>query len=172
MDLNRYEGTEDQHTVYMTRSDWSTFPTSKTDLEMKGDKMIADMQYGTPVEAREGDVMPVYGTVTAESRLQLYDMIGADYDDPRWENLLDQLTWEDQMRLLTYGFRMIAGAPNAGIPGGMAYDGPAGVGTMCYPCEVLMASTFDIPLMGELGKIFGTEAMHRNVLGVYAPGAS
>lgn len=172
VDLNRYEGTEDQHTVYMTRNDWSTFPTSKTDLEMKGEKMIADMQYGTPVEAREGDVMPVYGTVTAESRLQLYDMIGADYDDPRWENLLDQLTWEDQMRLLTYGFRMIAGAPNAGIPGGMAYDGPAGVGTMCYPCEVLMASTFDIPLMGELGKIFGTEAMHRNVLGVYAPGAN
>lgn len=172
VDLNRYEGTADQHTVYMTRSDWSTFPTGKTRLEIKGARMIADMQYGTKVTAVEGDILPTYGTVTAEKRLQLYDMIGAKYDDPRWENLLDQLTWDDQMRLLTYGFRMIAGAPNAGIPGGFAYDGPAGVGKTCYPCEVLMASTFDVELMEELGKIFGTEAMHFDVMGVYAPGAN
>lgn len=172
VDINRYDGRDGQSVTYMTRNDWSTFPTNKAKLSIKGEKMIADMQYGKYVEPVEGDEMPVFGQVTADAKLQLSDMIGASYDDPRWTDLMNQLTWEDHMQLLTYSFRMIAGAPNADIPGGKALDGPAGVAWTCYPCEVLMAATFDTELIERLGTMFGTEAMHANVVGIYAPGAN
>ena len=58
----------------------------------------------------EDDEMPVTG---ADNGLTLADLRGADYDDERWDELLDQLTVDDMSNMIAlsglsdsgYGFR-------------------------------------------------------------------
>ena len=45
--------------------------------------------------------MPV---LNADNGLQLIDMRGLDYDDPAWEDLLDQLTLKDMESLAWLGY--------------------------------------------------------------------
>ena len=44
-------------------------------------------------DLNDEDVMPTTG---ADNGLTLADMRDADYDDPRWEKLLDQLTVDER----------------------------------------------------------------------------
>ena len=43
------------------------------------------------------DTMPVTG---AKNGMKLADMRGADYDDPRWDTLLDQLTVDEMAGMI------------------------------------------------------------------------
>ena len=40
----------------------------------------------------------------ADNGLTLYDMIGLDYDDPQWEKLLDQMTYDEMVSLVGDAF--------------------------------------------------------------------
>ena len=41
-------------------------------------------------------------------------MIGADYDDPQWDTLLDQLTFNEMVNTITLGFHNTAAIESIG----------------------------------------------------------
>ncbi len=182
-DLNRYEGTKnDQSVVYLSRSDWEdTYPTEAVKLACTNETMVQDMQYGHEVEVNEGDEMPQYGTVTApEGELTLAMMTELEYDDPKWEDLLNQMTLAEQQWMGSYGLLKMAGATSVAAPGATATDGPGGVKNnnpvagqqFGFPSPVVMAQTWDTDLIEKLGVAFAHEALHLNIAVIYAPGAN
>ena len=182
-DLNLYEGTKnDQSITYLSRSDWNgTYPTSAVSLKCTDETMVRDMQYGHEPEVKEDDEMPVYGTVTApEGELTLAMFIDLEYDDPKWEDLLNQMTLTEQQWLCSYGLLKMAGATSVAAPGAKAIDGPGGVKNnnpvagqqFGFPSPVVMAQTWDTALIEKLGVAFAHEALHVGIAVLYAPGAN
>ncbi len=183
-DPNLYEGTKDQHITYLSRRDWNgTYPAADgAKLKCTDSVMIHDMGYGDDVEADPDDEMPIYGTVTSQQGpLSLIMMMDIPYDDPLWEDLLNQMTLEEQSMLISYGLGYLAGVPSINAPQVRARNGPVGVksanrnlgSAISLPCEVLWAATFDTGLVHELGRAFGREILHLDdsTAVIYGPGA-
>ncbi|MBQ6730535.1 MAG: glycoside hydrolase family 3 C-terminal domain-containing protein [Bacilli bacterium] len=173
-DPKLYEGTKEQFASfkYLTRSDWAgSYPTP---VAMNTTPtMVEDLQYAHEVADDPSVKMPEYGR---EGNLKLIELWGYDYDDAKWDELLNQLTWEEMNAFITTGGGL-TGAVSVNAPEGLAKDGPAGIGTgnptiMCFPCECLMASTFNQELIEDLGNAFGMEIMHVGYHGIYGPGAN
>ena len=100
-DINLYEGIDDSIT-YLTRNDWvGTFPTEIVQLTLTEQMIeeLQDVQYD-PADYPE-TAMPTLG---ADNGLSLYDMIGKDFDDPDWQLLLDQLTFDEMVSLIGDSF--------------------------------------------------------------------
>lgn len=68
--------------------------------------------------------MPVTG---ARNGLQLVDLRGASYDDPRWETLLDEVTIPEVVDLIAYGGHQTADVNSVGKIRTMDTDGLGGV---------------------------------------------
>lgn len=175
VDLNLYEGAQGQEITYLSRSDWEkTYPAGVT-LTCTSAKMIADMQYGKEVPNDPDDRMPVYDTVTSKyGRLSLIQLMDIPYDDPLWDDLLNQMTFEEQAEFV--GSCASGGATSIAAPGVKQGDGPCGLnkGTlddvstrMSFPCNVIIASTFNRELAKELGEAFGNEMLHYGYTGLY-----
>ena len=179
-DINLYEGTADQKISYLSRGDWQgSFPTQAVKLECVNDKMAEDMMYGHHVEAKEEEKIPVYGTVTSDlGKLTLTMLIDKPFDDPLWQDLLNQTTVAEQQKLISYGLNHLAGVPSVAAPGTESRDGPAGIlitnpdlhTQMGFPGEVLLAATFDMEVIEKLGRAFGMEILHVGYTVIYGPG--
>ena len=92
-DMNLNDGVQEKIT-YLTRKDWEgTMPSDeilKLTLTKYLKEALQDVQYD-PADYSTVE-MPVLG---ADNGLKLVDMIGLDYNDPKWELLLDQMTFEE-----------------------------------------------------------------------------
>lgn len=183
VDLNRYEGTTDQKIVYLSRKDWQgTYPVSPVSLKCTSEIMVRDMQYAHLPEQKEGDEMPKMGEITSEmGELSLAMIKDLDYNDPLWQDLLNQLTWSEMNYLATYGYLFLAGAISVNAPGAKAQDGPLGIRTanerlgntyMGFPSAILMAGTWDTALIEQFGIAFGHEIMHVDYDLIYATGVN
>ncbi len=176
-DLNLYEGTKDDQSItYLSRSDWAgTYPTEGVKLKLENDRMVYDMNYGHEVPVAEDDTMPVSGEITYEGgRLNLAMMEDLEYNDPLWQNLLDQMTFEEQTWMMSYGMGFISSVASVDAPGLKASDGPQGVYSTKYafPSPVMTAATFNAPLAYTLGDAYAHEGMHAGYSMLYAPGAN
>ena len=180
-DINLYAGTADQKIKYLSRSDWQgTYPADGgVKLKCVNDIMVEDMKYGHPVEAKENDEMPKYEQVTYEAgTLTIAMLMDLEFDDPLWQDLLNQMTVEEQQFLISYGLNNLAGAASVGAPGLLSRDGPAGLkannptlkSTFSFPSEVVLAATFDAELVENVGKAFGMEILHAGFTVIYGPG--
>ncbi len=119
------------------------------------------------------DVMPTMG---ADNGLKLADMTGLDYDDPQWELLLDELTFEDMDNLIAN-----AGYSNAPIEKIdkiqlLDVDGPAalrnnftGVGSIGLPANIALAMTWNKDLAYDYGEQIAEMAHDLKISGWYAP---
>lgn len=180
-DLNLYEGTKDDQSItYLSRDNWNDTYPSPVSLDCVNDIMVNDMQYGHEVEADPNDEMPVYNKVTSpQGELTLAMLMDVPYDDPLWEDLLNQMSVGEQQYLISYGLHHIAGAQSVSAPGVESKDGPAGIkennptlGTqMSFPSEVVLGQTFNVPLLEEVGRALGHEVLHCGYTGFYGPGA-
>lgn len=180
-DINLYEGTADQKITYLSRNDWDATYPSPVEMTCVNDKMIADMQYYTGITEDPDATVPTYETVTSEDgALSLVMLMEREYDDPIWGDLMNQTSYAEQTYLVTYGAHVLAGAESVNAPGGLSQNGPSGInqpnpvlGTcMIFPCQVNMASTWNTPLIEELGNAFGMEMMHVGYEGLNGPGAN
>lgn len=120
------------------------------------------------------DVMPTTG---ADNGLTLADMRDADYDDPRWEKLLDQLTVEEMANMIAMAGYQTAAMDSVGKVATLDFDGPAainnnftGVGSIGFPIEVVIASTWNKELAQVWGECMGKISQEMGAEGWYAPG--
>ncbi|MBR2889746.1 MAG: glycoside hydrolase family 3 protein [Oscillospiraceae bacterium] len=103
----------------------------------------------------------------------------ADFDDPRWEDLLDQISLDEMKLLVGYGaFRTNAVEGVDGVVGKPLTtdsDGPSGFtsflsesvvyDTCAYMAECVMGATWNVDLAYEFGQMVGEESLVGNEKG-------
>lgn len=97
------------------------------------------------------------------------------------DKFLDQLSDRELIGLcqakfptFPHGTAGIGNMREYGIPNPQTADGPAGVrlavATSCFPCETLLAQSWDIENLELMGKIMGEEALNTGIDIMLAPG--
>lgn len=117
--------------------------------------------------------MPVTG---ADNGLKLEEFTGVDYDDPSWENLLDQLTVEEMVDLVNLGGFQTIAVESVDKARTLDSDGPTGLndwyigvyGTS-FPTAVMIAQTWNKELAYDVGDAMGTEYAECGIYGWYGP---
>ncbi|MBR5472637.1 MAG: glycoside hydrolase family 3 C-terminal domain-containing protein [Clostridia bacterium] len=181
-DLNLYEGNDDTIT-YLSRSDWqATWPSKEIYKIALTKQMIAELQ-DVVYNADNYDKVDM-PTLGADNGLTLYDMIGKDFDDPDWDKLLDQLTFDEMVALIGDSFHWRMPAESVNAPGARDENGPqgltaaifgAGLGDIeptAFTSEDVMAATFNVELMYEVGNIIGNNCLAADVVCLYGPGSN
>ena len=178
--MNKEVGTT---VTYLTRSDWEgTMPSLEKTIKMALNdyliKGLQDQQYKTDPNANVE--MPTLG---ADNGLKLYDLIGVDYNDPKWDKLLDQLTFADMVSLIGDDFHWTMPIVSVQAPGTRDENGPQGltvalfgsglgVETTALTSEDVLAATFNKDLAYEIGNIVGNDCLAAEVTFLYGPGAN
>lgn len=166
--------------TFLTRSDWQGTYPELVELAITDELEEGIRAHQDPDDYDKSDyTMPTFGKVV-DDPLTLVQLRGADYNDDRWDDLLDQMTKEEAIKLVVIGGFSTQGVPSIAYLGSSDADGPAGysgamVGrpearTVSYPCEVVVASTFDTELVERQGRIIGNEGLAIDKTGWYAPG--
>lgn len=179
-DPNRYEGSGSTVT-WLSRSDWTgTYPTEAARLELT-EALTADLQnkrYDPSEVDMEQYTIP---TTDADNGLTLYDMIGKDYDDPDWELLLDQLSFRETVEHIRDAFHGRRAVESVNAPGTRDENGPTGLNTSfiaggaegtAFSSADIMASTFNDPLIYEVGRIIGDDCLRAGVSALLGPGVN
>lgn len=179
-DINLYSGNDGQSVTYLTRNDWTgTFPTEITKLALTEQmtRQLQDIQYD-PADY-EAVMMPALGQ---DNGLKLVDMIGLSYDDPQWEDLLDQLTFDEMVSVIGDSFHWTMPMKSVEAPGTREENGPQGLtasllgsdatqlDATAFTSEDVMAATFNVDLMTEIGKVIGNNCLHAEIACLYGPG--
>ena len=115
-------------------------------------------------------------TTGAKNGLQLKDLRGLAYDDPKWDQLLDQMTLDDMNTLISLGGYQTNSVDSIGKVRTNDNDGPAsinnnftGVGSVGFPAGVMIAATWSKDLAHDFGSSIGKMADEMNTSGWYAP---
>lgn len=181
-DPNLYEGTEGQNVTWLSRNDWEgTYPSDEQIVLKLTEMLIRDLQQKRYVA--DGDTTAEMPTMGAKNGLKLIDMIDLEYDDPKWEQLLDQLTYDEMVSLIGDSFHWRMPAESVQAPGSRDENGPQGltvtlfgstlgVDTTAFTSEDVMAATFNTELMYEVGNIIGNDCLAADVSCLYGPGAN
>ncbi len=115
---------------------------------------------------------------------ELLAQLAEDYDSELWEKLLDQMTIAELNDLVVRGGFQRRAIVSIGKPRQADYDGPAGfnlvstAGTTdrgdwtAFPCESLIACSWNKGLLFEMGRSMGAEGAASSVSGWYAPGVN
>lgn len=121
----------------------------------------------------ENAEMPTTG---ADHDMELIELRGADYDDERWDTLLDQMTIDEMVNMIALGGYQTAEAKSIGKIATTDCDGPAalnnnftGVGSIGFPAELMIANSWNEDLAYAYGESIGEMAEEMNVSGWYAP---
>jgi len=176
-------------TSRLTRSDNFQTTTSSPKNKKAPDALVAQygkttagsFDYSAEVKARLGDVAPQEG---AQNGLTLSELRGYDYSDPKWDSLLDQLTYSGDclaqiVRVLGNGAFQTGKISAIGKEVTAESDGPQAIGKTgvsdgtgaanAYPSEIVIASTWNVDLAKAMGEAIGDEALAQNSNGWYAP---
>lgn len=187
---NDWEGT----TMLWTPDD-DGYNTNYVKLSMT-DQMAADVVLDDADLPENDNNWPTMGST--ETSYQLIDLMEDEegneiaYDDEKWDIFLDQLTYGQLSKLCAVGLRMTAAVQEIGKPETLDHNGPSGVtqaysigpngyanktndpdknqtGT-CYPCNGILAATFNDKLIEEVGALIGEDAMWAGYAGFYGTG--
>lgn len=136
-------------------------------------ELLANGTYDPEDYNNEEDEMPVTG---ADNGLTLYDLRGADYDDERWDDLLDQLTVDEMVELIGWGGFQTVAVDSVEKLATLDTDGPAGVNSFMtssygtgYCAEILVAQSWNTDLAYELAQGICEELQDFGFNGWYGP---
>ncbi|HFI0076472.1 TPA: glycoside hydrolase family 3 C-terminal domain-containing protein [Streptococcus suis] len=161
---------------YVTRADWEgTLPTERT-KDKEASEQIAKEINNSNFRIDEASETPIDTVTTEDNGLRLVDLIGADYDDDRWEQLVAQMSVDEMVNLIGYGGYATGAVKSIDKPAVVDLDGPAGINGIFqgikgiqYNSEVVVASTWNTDLAEEMGDAFAKEALAHGIVGLYAP---
>lgn len=111
--------------TYLSRSDWDgTFPETYSGLS--ANEQLSKLLGNDIIELKTDDDVSdlVFGDTT--STLTLNDLKGADFDDPRWEELVNKVSVQEFLDFAANAFHNIAAIPSVGLMQYAADDGPNG----------------------------------------------
>lgn len=146
--------------------------TNMADKYVEGYHLNTNYDYTT--DLNPSDEMPVTG---AKNGIRLAELRGADYDDSRWDDLLDELTVDEMVNMTAMCGYQTPAVESVGKVSTGDFDGPAAInnnfthaGSIGFPVEVVIASTWNKELVEEYGEAMGRMSKEMNGEGWYAPG--
>lgn len=199
----KVENLFDDCTSYMkeslSRDDFeATFPHTVTDEER-----TITTEFRKKLDSYETTNDEVYTEVptmgknadNADAIIRLKELAGKSYDDPLWDDFLDQLTFDEMLKLFNEGCYSTTDVSRLGIPATNSADGPTGLvsflgnvlpgskpavyGCTYYQSQCLLAQTFNLELATLQANAIGNEALVGNergdglpYSGWYAPGVN
>ncbi len=142
------------------------------------DEIKADYSSRITFDANDYDEKNAEEPVTgAKNGLKFKDMVGLDYDDPKWEKLLDQLSVSELEKLAGDGTFHVVETKSIGLPGVFETDGPTAVNSFftgktgtAFPAPIMVASTWNRSLAKAFGEAIGNELNDFGFTGWYGPG--
>ena len=179
---------ESSEATILTRADWkNTFPTAPAANKTLAEKYLSKMRgfdYQTDEKLGETSTSLVKQTEFPKEKqsgsLSLIDMRGLDYYDVRWNELLDQLDYDEALAVILRAF-CTAEVPSIGKPATEDHDGPQGLAltgsgsgfdACAYCSEPVVAATFNVKLAEEYGLAIGEESLNVGIQGWYGPAAN
>ena len=217
-DLNLYGAANSaNHVDYVSRSNWEgTVKLGMTESHaLLNNQVIVTVTPGMVEDGKKGSekidkddvAYPTYGADNDMTLASLITIVDGkpqlvSFDDERWDALLDQLSWEETVMLLSNGLRKTYSVDSVGKPAtidGNGALGPVG-GTnyaysdnentatnrfaflygdpdmdsspVQYPCAALVASSMNDELAYELGKVVGEDCLWAGYSGLYGIGVN
>ena len=158
--------------VYVSRADWAgTMPTERRASDIAAtDAQVAVITDDTVENPEVDDI------VVAKHGLKLSDMAGLAYDDPKWDELMEQVSVKEMAYLVQTGGWMNGAVPSVGKPHVVDSDGPNGANLVLgnlsgnqYTGQSMLGATWNTDLVFRMGEVFGAEAHEIGVGGIYAP---
>ena len=196
-DINKYEGKGSNSVTYLSRKDWAgTFPTKNVELKMTA-KLQEDLINQNLASTIEEDKVeyPTYSNFKGYQLIDLKDDNDGNpisFDDPLWNEFLDQLTWEQTEQLVTVGLQKTVGIPELGKPETTDENGPCGLtqpysGNKAgkayrtndpdknltppyYPSVGVIGATFSKEIATKFGDMLGEDAIWAGYAGFYGIG--
>ena len=158
--------------TYVSRADWEgTMPKEKAKDQAPSKEVLKALQ-NTKVET-DPDAEDI---VFKKHGLTLKDVKGLPYDDPKWEQLLEQLSIKDMEQLIGMSGWQSVRIGSVGKPEVLDVDGPAGLNGLIngtkgnqYTSAVVVGSTWNTELPEAFGEALGDEAYANKVSGIYGP---
>lgn len=164
--------------VWLSRTDWEgTYPTGSFELAIN-DTLSHALNISNYDPAEYADMeMPVTG---ADGNLTLASMMGKEFDDPQWQELLNQLTYDEMVQTITLGFHNTAACESIAKPATKDENGPQGLtaaltggaSAMCYTSEDVLVATFNRELVEDVGRCIGNDCLSMGYSGLYGPGVN
>ena len=154
VNLNNYQ---EGLITYLTRNDWEhTFPVKALELTAPANLIakLSEDTYQKPADAPSA----ISIKLGVKNGIQLADMYGVPYDDPMWNDFIDQMTVSELVEMTM---------ENGGIPAALSLnaphtsngDGPDGIATMGFVNESLAAATWSKDMLAKRGYFMGEDAL-------------
>ncbi|NLL77050.1 MAG: beta-glucosidase [Clostridiales bacterium] len=177
---NQFDFSDQGEVTYLSRADGfanyeeaTASPASLTASDTTVSLFMNNSNYNPEDYNNDEDEMPITG---AANGMKLSELRGADYDDERWNTLLNQLTVFDMDTMIALGGYQTMAASSVGKLSTIDCDGPAsinnnftGTGSVGFPSAVMIANTWNTDLALSFGESIGKMADEMDVSGWYAP---
>lgn len=188
--------------VYLSRSNWSVMENNglrygiasvdNSKAEVGGKQFQAEATEAmkealksfwslNPNEGKEA-IKAVFGK---KGDVDLIDLRGLAFDDPLWDELLDQITADELSKLIDECGYCSPAVDSINKPKVNDLDGPAGLNdiiahgsmpigdgykAMTWPTQYMLACTWNVKLAEEMGKGIAEDGLYSNTCGWYGPG--
>ena len=180
--------------TYLSRSDWSgTWPKTYSDLELT-ESMLPYLHndfYEIATGDETGDI-----AFNKDNGVTFSNVKGAEYDDPIWDKLLDELDVQEAINYITAGNRIAPAMDSVSFVGGQyTENGPNGFNmalstysndespwyvspedpnanylTNDMGCAPLAAATFNKDFCYDYGVLWGNDSLFNGLPFIWAPG--
>ena len=181
--------------TYLSRTDWAgTYPKSYTDMTLVNEELINLLNGNYYTIQTDDDTSGI--TWGKDSNLMFYEMYGTDFDDAKWQDLLDKITLEEAQYLATFGGPSIPGvssigtvetymtenagngvavnlnaSKDTGAPWSISASDPNGNWhPEVFANAPLVAASFNQDLYKEVGSFIGEEALFTGIPILWGPG--
>ncbi|HAH62494.1 MAG TPA: beta-glucosidase [Treponema sp.] len=178
--VNNFDFAEGSHT-YLSRTNHFANYKAATAAPGKNEYAMSDSEKKiffslATYDSQKTDDNSVEKPVTgAHNGITIRDMKGASYDDSRWEKLLDELTTDEMVKLIEFGYAS-ARIKSIALPATIECDGPAaihnnynGVSGTAFPAATMIAATWNKELADKRGNLMGLQCNEMRVAGWYGP---
>lgn len=203
---NRFDGTALSDAVYLSRTNWEAMengglrygtPTDEMSRNNSQRAEIGGKAFGHDLSAEmkaaldsESSLNPQEGTDTktytygAKNGIDLIDLRGLPFEDPLWEDLLDEMTVPELSKLIDECGYCSPAMPSVGKPKVTDLDGPAGLNevvnhgstptqdglrAMTWPAQYILACTWNETLAEEMGRGIAEDGLYSATAGWYGP---
>lgn len=192
-DWNYFDGAP--KVTYLSRNDWAgTYPKEYVSLAIPASMLSYFNGNYYEVSTTDDTSDIVWGQ---SGDLKFYQLAMSDFDDPRWKQLLNQLTMDESIVLAAIGGNVFPGAESIGLVSSICTensgngiasytpvkaidknmpwylsesDKNSNMSLKCFGSAPLVASSFNPDLMYELGEFIATEALFVGLPILWGPG--
>ena len=170
-------GPSNQPLEYLSRSDFDATWQNTSDIVRSSESEYfpggtSNTTSGRSFSFTDNEIDEPLPDTDVDNGLDFMDFKDAAWDDPRWDDLLDQLSVKDMQNLVDGGSFATPAIKSINKPAAKDYDGPgaafhSGTG---HPSEVILACTWNTDMALLMGRSIGREGAARGLTGWYAPG--